>query len=148
MSPSNAKPQPKGGLTWPRQKAVVVAAAAPVVFLDIVLGSVFPDLPLSAPFGGAILMQVMLGIPFHGLHWPVERPRLMRFLAATVLTASAVMVGVAMAIRAMGWGEYGVPAGLAGIGGTMFVLYQSHKWLFTSVIERHDGPPEEQETRA
>jgi len=37
MNNSRTKPQPKGGLTWEREKAVVVAAATPVVVLDIFL---------------------------------------------------------------------------------------------------------------
>ena len=148
MNNSRTKPQPKGGLTWEREKAVVVAAATPVVVLDIFLEILFPDLPLSAPFGGAILAQVLLGIPFRGLDRPVERPRLMRFLAATVLAASAVMVGVTIAIQAMGWAGHSLPAILAGFGGTMGVLFLTQRRLFTSMIERHDEPLDGEEEPA
>jgi len=142
MSAPNAQPAPRGGLTWGREKVVVVAAAAPVVVLDFVLEILFPDLPLSAPFAGAILTQIMLGLLFRGLYRPVEQARLVRFVVAVVLAASAAMVGAALAIHAMGWAEFGLPAGLAGIGGTMFALYHIHKWLFRAMIERHDGPLE------
>jgi len=144
MSAPNAKPAPRGGLTWEREKVVVVVAAAPVAVLDIFLGILFPHLPLSAPFGGAILAQVLLGIPFRRLLRPVERPRLLRFVAATVLTASATMVGAALAIHAMGWSAHSLPAILAGFGGTMFALYHIHKWLFRIMVERLNGTVEEE----
>ena len=103
MSTSNAM-RPQGGLTWQRQKTVMVAAALPLVPLDIVLTVLFPDLPLSAPFGGAVLVQVLLVIPFQRLYRPVTRPRLIRFLVATGLVAMAVMVSAATALQVAGWG--------------------------------------------
>lgn len=61
MSAPNARPAPKGGLNWEREKTVVIAAAAPVAVLASVFGSLFPDLPLSTPSAAAILAQVVLG---------------------------------------------------------------------------------------
>jgi len=72
----------------------------------------------------------------------------MRFLAATVLAASAVMVGVTIAIQAMGWAGHSLPAILAGFGGTMGVLFLTQRRLFTSMIERHDEPLDGEEIQA
>lgn len=140
MSGGLERPTPKGGLTWEREKAVVVAAAAPVVVLDIVLETMFPDLPLSAPFGAAILAQVLLGGIFRGLYRPVEQSRLIGFLAATVLAAAAITVGAALATQAVGWAEHSLPAILAGFGGTMGLLCLTQYRLFKIMIERYDGP--------
>lgn len=140
--------EPKGGLTWEREKGVMVAAAAPLALLDFVLQILIPDLPLFYPFAGALLTQILLAIPFRGLYRPVEQPRLTRFLAATVLAASAIMVGAALTVRAMGWGEYSFPSLLAGFGGTMWILWLAQRWLFRTMIQRHDGTPDEGEAQA
>lgn len=147
MSVPNAKPAPKGGLTWEREKAVVVAAAVPVVVLVVVLETLFPDLPLSAPFAGTILAQGLLGLMFRGLYRPVEQPRLIRFLAATVLAAAALMVVAALAIQALGWGEHSLPEILASFGGTIGLLCLTQYRLFRVMIERHDGPPGKETAR-
>lgn len=122
------------------------AAVLPLVTLDIVLEVQFPHLPLSSPFGGAALTQILLVIPFQRLYRPVIRARLIRFLAATDLVAMAVMVGVAFALQTAGLKENGLPAIIAGFGGTMLIIWNIQNRLFRSMIERHDTP-DEGETR-
>jgi len=140
MCGERERPTPKCGLTWEPEKTVVVAAAAPVDVPDIVREALFPELPLSAPFGAVALTQVFLDGAFDKLYRPVERVRLIWFVTATVLAASAAMTGVVLAVSAMGWVENGLPTALASFGGTMFVFYHIHKWLFTAMIERHGSP--------
>jgi hypothetical protein len=120
----------------------MVAAALPLLPPVIVLSLLFPDLPLSSPFGGALLVQVLLVIPFQRLYRPVTRPRLIRFLVATGLVAVAVMVGVAFALHAAGQKETGLLTVVAGLGGTMVIIWNIQKWLFRAMIERHDTPGE------
>lgn len=145
MSGQDTGQPPKGGLTWRQEKAVVVAAAAPLVPLFIVLAILFPDLPQGYPFIGAALAQVFIVLPFQGLRRPVEQPRLARFLAAVDLAALAIMPGVATIIQATGWTEPDILEFAVGFGGTLLIIGVVQQWLFRAMIERHDHARDEEE---
>ena len=148
MSAPNAKPQPKRGLTWPRQKAVILSATAPLALLDLVLEIQFPLLPLMHPFFGAFMAQVFIVFPFQGLSRPVDQPRLIMFVIAADLAAMAIMPGVATMIHALGWTKPDALYFAIGFPGTMLTIGVVQQWLFRTMIRRHDAPPEEQEDRA
>ena len=63
----------------------------------------------------------------------------------------AVMVGAAVALHLAGWSATGLPAAVAGFGGTMLIIWNIQNWLFRTMIERHDTPGEgktgEEETK-
>lgn len=145
MTAPDTGPAPEGGLTGQQTKVAIVATLALFVPLIIVLTILFPDFPLSDPFGGAVLAQVFLAFLFHDLKRPVEHSRLIWFFAVADLAALAIMLGVATIIQAMGWTESIFLEVTVGFGGTLLIVGVVQQWLFRIMIRRHDNARDEEE---
>lgn len=141
-------PGTEGGLTTGREFALLALIMASVIPFAYISGVLFPDLPLHWPYLGA--MMALVGIParFMRLHRPPGWPRTIKYFVAVGMMAGAGALTVAAILAATGWAENESLEIVASFAGAGLIVLPASWGLFKVMIQRHDGPLDEEERPA
>lgn len=146
MSGPNAGQSRKGGLTTWRD-----FAARPICLVLLFLFyypsvALFPGLPLQYPLLGAGVGLVGFTYGFRRLHGSVGWRRLIKFIAAIVVTACAAALTIATMLAAAGWTEPKWLEIVAGFGAAFMTVLLATEWIFGVMFQRANDDASTRET--